>query len=32
MEVIIKSARVPQDIDSVRELFVEYQKWLNIDL
>ena len=28
----IKVARKPQDIEAVRELFIEYQKWLQLDL
>ena len=31
MALIIKVARVPQDMEAVRELFIEYQQWLNID-
>lgn len=32
MTVEIRSARVPQDIQNVHDLFVEYQQWLQIDL
>ena len=28
----IKVAREPQDMKAVRELFIEYQKWLQVDL
>ena len=28
----IKVAREPQDIEAIRELFIEYQKWLQVDL
>jgi len=32
MELEIKAARVPLDMDAVKELFIEYQKWLKLDL
>ena len=32
MTVEILPARVPQDIQAVHDLFVEYQQWLQIDL
>jgi len=32
MSVEIRPARVPEDIQTVHDLFVEYQQWLQIDL
>lgn len=32
MTIEIRPARVPEDMDTVRELFVEYQEWLQVDL
>ncbi len=32
MALTIEPARDPEDIPSVRELFIEYQEWLQIDL
>lgn len=32
MTVEIRPAGVPEDLQSVHDLFVEYQKWLQVDL
>jgi hypothetical protein len=32
MTIEIRPARVPEDMDTVRDLFVEYQEWLQVDL
>ncbi len=32
MTIEIRPARVPEDMETVRELFVEYQEWLQVDL
>ncbi len=32
MTLEIRNARVPEDIEAVRALFVEYQEWLQVDL
>jgi hypothetical protein len=32
MTIEIRPARVPEDMDTVRGLFVEYQEWLQVDL
>jgi hypothetical protein len=32
MSVELRAALVPQDMDVVRELFLEYQQWLKLDL
>ena len=32
MTIEIRPARVPEDMETVRELFVEYQEWLHVDL
>ena len=32
MALKIKGARVPWDMEAVKGLFVEYQKWLKLDL
>ena len=32
MTIEIRPARVPEDMATVRDLFVEYQEWLQVDL
>ncbi len=32
MTIEIRPAGVPEDMQSVRQLFVEYQEWLQVDL
>ena len=32
MTIEIQPARIPEDIESVRQLFIEYQEWLQVDL
>ena len=32
MALKIKGARVPWDMEAVKGLFIEYQKWLKLDL
>ncbi len=32
MALEIKGARVPRDMEAVKGLFIEYQKWLKLDL
>ena len=32
MSIEIRPARVPDDIETVRQMFIEYQEWLQVDL
>ena len=32
MTIEIRPARIPEDVEAVRQMFVEYQEWLQVDL
>ncbi len=32
MTIEIRPARIPEDIETVRQMFIEYQEWLQVDL
>lgn len=32
MAIEIRPARIPEDVELVRQVFVEYQEWLQVDL